>query len=182
MNNILLKVLIVLAVVVGGYMYFAGDRGVEEVTSSINENTTNESVGKKMAFAEFMKQGGSYKCTVRQSVNDVDSNGTIFVSNGMVRGSFTTTVSGKETMSNILVRDGFTYVWSADMPVAMKIAIPKTEVEANVNTGMSGSYAWNAEQIGDYDCDTWNADQATFAVPTGVQFMDPAQMGAMYQR
>lgn len=183
MNKTLLKVLIVGAVVVGGYMYFEANKNKEgEMTSQTNENTNIESTGKKMAFAEFMKQGGSYKCTVRQSVNNMDSNGTVFVSNGMVRGSFTTTVSGKETVSNILVRDGYTYVWSPDMPIAMKIAIPKNEVDANINADTSGSYGWNAEQIGDYNCENWNEDQSTFVVPTGIQFMDSTQMGAMYKR
>lgn len=184
MNKTLLTVLFVGVVAVGGYMYL-GERDnemVKETVSQTNENGMNKPSGKKMAFTELIKQGGTYKCTVNQSVNDVDSKGTVFVNKDMIRGTFATTISGKDTMSNVLVRDGYTYIWSPDMPMAMKIAIPKEDADTNMNAGTSGSYSWNAEQIGDYDCEVWNADQATFAIPNGIEFMDPSQMGTMYKR
>lgn len=185
MNKTILLILIGGVVILGGFMYFTGEKN-NEMTKSNTALTSTEikeqPSGKKMAFTEFTKQGGSYKCIVNQSVSDVVSKGTIFISGGMMRGTFTTTISGKENMSNILVRDGYTYIWSPEMPMAMKIAIPKQNTETNTNTGMSGSYSWNAEQIGDYDCEAWNADQTMFAIPSGTEFMDPSQMGTMYKR
>lgn len=182
MNKTVLAILIGGVVVFSGYMYFGGKSKevVTEVTPQTND--TNVSSGKKIAFSQFIKQGGFYKCMVNQSVNDMDSKGTVFVGGNMMRGTFLTTISGKETTSNILVRDGYTYIWSPEMSMAMKMAIPKENTAGNMNTDMAGTYSWNAEQIGDYDCEAWNVDQTTFAIPSGIEFMDPSQMGTMYKR
>lgn len=172
MNKTVVAVIVVI-LVIGGYIFWGQEKGMRG-------DTTQQSSGKKMAFSQFIKQGGTYKCTVNQSVDEKTTSGTIFIGKDMMRGTFQTQVAGKQMMTNILVRDGYTHMWSDDMPVAIKMPMMQNGVDTNA--GASGSYAWNAEQIGDYDCAVWNADQATFSLPVGIQFVDPASMGNLYKR
>jgi hypothetical protein len=125
---------------------------------------------KKIPFAQFIGQGGSYKCTVQQYVENFESKGTTYVHNGMVRGEFTTAVDGMNMDSQMILRDGYTYSWSSMMPtMGFKISVQPPE---NVDTGApaTNSYAFNAEQIGDYDCEVWTPDMSKFEVPTNITF------------
>jgi hypothetical protein len=45
-------------------------------------------------------------------------------------------------------------------------------VEPNTNAGMSGTYSFNASQIGEYDCEEWAGDQSKFTLPASVTFTE----------
>lgn len=151
---------------------------VKEETASSTEET-KVPAGKKMSFDAFMKQGGSYVCTVNQDVGGMTSKGTVYIngtSGQNIRGEFTTSVQGMNIGTSLIVRDGFTYTWSSMMPTTgYKVAVSKSDVGANVNQGASGSYSWNAEQIGDYDCKPWTVDATKFDLPKTVKFTEVKQ-------
>jgi hypothetical protein len=50
----------------------------------------------------------------------------------------------------------------------------KSEVSADAegdgSAGTSGDYSFNADQIGDYDCQPWTVDNTKFTLPVGVTF------------
>ena len=161
MNKTLMWVLVAVVVVAGGYYVLKGDNQPGE-----NE-TTQEETGKKMAFSEFIKQGGSYKCEVKQSMNDFNSGGTVYISNGNIRGDFTTVAEGQTAQTSFMLKDGFTYNWSSLAP-NMGVKVPvAVDSETTVNSEV---YSWSANQIGDYDCEPWVADAARFIVPTNINF------------
>lgn len=178
MNKTLLTVLVAGVVLVGGYFYFGGEKN-EIVQNTVSEEITQQPSGKKMAFAQFLKDGGAYKCTVNQYVGDTESKGTVYVNQGLIRGTFQTEVQGTKIDTDLLVRDGYTYTWTSAAPMGFKAPVVAPDTNTNQNAGMSGTYSWNAEQIGDYDCVAWNPDTATFAVPAGIQFME---MGDILKR
>lgn len=164
-------ILIIGAVAFGGYslVHKRDSAVVKTEEQQVPVEKSEESTGKKMAFAQFVKQGGSYQCTVHQAVSDFDTTGKVFINKGNIRGEFSTTAEGKGVTSSILVRDGFTYVWSSMAPKnGVKMAVKAGA--GDTGASMSGTYSWNAEQIGDYDCAPWVADEATFAVPTTTTF------------
>lgn len=170
-------------VVVGGYMYFGGSADVVENNLNQIVNETNQnSAGKKMAFTEFLKQGGAYKCSVSQNIEGTESAGTVYVNQGLVRGSFATQMEGQKITSDMLVRDGFSYVWSSASPTGFKVSVAVSEGEGDTTTGTMGAYSWNADQIGNYNCEPWAADPSVFTVPSNIQFMNPGDMGAMFNR
>jgi hypothetical protein len=171
--RIIIGLLIVGAVVFGGYTLLKNNKDTAPVVESqqqvVKEESTTQPTGKKMAFAQFVEQGGAYECTVTQYVGDIDTTGTVFINKGKIRGEFTTQVNGMNVTSSMLVRDGFTYAWSSMAPKnGVKIAVQAGA--SDTQAGTSGSYSWNAEQIGDYDCKSWSPDEATFAIPTSVTF------------
>lgn len=161
-------------VVVGGYFAFSG--GNTGDSNSQNQNTANVmDAGKKIAFSEFIKGGGSYRCSVNQYVGDVETKGTVFMDGDMIRGEYNTEVQGLNIDTSLIVRDGYTYTWNSMMPTSgfkIKAASASGDTRGDTGAGMAGSYAFNAEQIGDYDCETWTADSAMFALPAGVTFQE----------
>lgn len=144
----------------------------ENVTSDQLE-TTNPTAGKKMAFTEFLKQDkGDYKCTVNQDVNGSVTVGTTYLSGGMIRGEYNTQVQNMNVDSTFIVRDGFSYSFTSLAPTMgfkVKVVEPK---EGDVTTQTSGSYQWNAQNIGDYDCQPWTTDPAKFTIPTNITFQE----------
>lgn len=140
--------------------------------TTASTDSTPISSGKKIAFSELVKQGGSYECTVKQMVSNIDSDGVVFVSRDRIRGEFSTLAQGMKIDTSMIVRDGYTYTWSSMMPgTGFKIKA-EANTTANVNTSMSGSYGWNAEQIGDYYCKEWKVDESTFTLPGNVKFTE----------
>ncbi len=160
MNKTLMWVLIAGLILAGGYYVFKG--GKSDLNTVQQENTD-----KKMAFSEFVKQGGSYKCEVKQSESDFGTGGTVYISGGNVRGDFSTIAEGRTVQTSFLLKDGYSYNWSSISPNnGVKMLVP-VDSETSVSSEV---YSWNANQIGDYDCEPWTADASIFVVPTNINF------------
>ncbi|MCE9628611.1 MAG: hypothetical protein K8Q91_01310 [Candidatus Vogelbacteria bacterium] len=168
--KIVALVLVGLVVVGGGYFIFKSNQTVGLVNES--ETITKAGDSKKIPFSEFIKIGGSYKCTINQSIGGVDTQGLTYLNNKMIRGEYNTKVQGVSIDTTLIVRDGFTYTWTSMAPtMGFKAKVADQKVVDN-QTGTSGTYSFNAEQIGDYDCQTWNSDDSKFVLPTGVTFRE----------
>lgn len=170
--------IIAAVVLVGGYVAFKSDKSDatnntnDVVVTENSESNTMPANGKKMAFSQFVKQGGTYKCTVNQNVGGTETKGITYISGGMINGEYSTSVQGMNITSNVIVRDGYTYSWSSMMPGAGFKSKVVANTEANNNAGMSGTYSFNAEQIGDYSCEEWSGDQSKFNLPSGITFKE----------
>lgn len=173
--------LLIVGAVVGGYFVFRGDStstGLDSAMPAPGQTNVEEKVvmedgssGKKMAFSELVKQGGSYKCTVNWNAQGIDTQATAYMSNGMLRNEANTKVAGFSVDTYIIVRDGYSYTWSSMTPTSGF----KSKVTAGVSdasAGTSGTFTFNAEQVGDYNCEAWTADSSKFALPTGVTFKE----------
>ncbi|HRH26730.1 MAG TPA: hypothetical protein PLZ99_01050 [Parcubacteria group bacterium] len=182
MNNKIIAGVLGVVVVIGGAFFFMGNNESastgENPQNSIavgepNPSTpTEENSGKKMSFDAFLKQGGSYVCTVNQSVEGIDSKGTVYIDKGNIRGDFNTSVAGMNVDTYFIVKDKYTYTWSSMMPGKGFKAPVSTGGSGDTSTGTSGQYSFNAEQIGDYDCKAWSVDASKFTLPSGVTFTE----------
>ncbi|MEJ0001841.1 MAG: hypothetical protein WDN09_01495 [bacterium] len=72
--------------------------------------------GKKVAFSQFVKQGGSYKCEVKQYLSDMDNTGTVYISGGNIAGEYNTVAEGRTIDTSFVMKDGYSYTWSSMMP------------------------------------------------------------------
>ena len=172
-------VLAVFLIIIGSSVYFFTNR-----TSFVADDSSTKSVSlepvatssapvasKKIAFSEFMKQTGSYKCDVSQSVQNVETKGTVYMNDGMVRGEFATVVAGQNIETTFIVRDGYSYTWTSAMKgVGYKVKSVAVASESTTTAKTSGTYSFNGEQIGDYDCKEWTPDGSLFTIPTSVKF------------
>ncbi len=183
MNNKLIAGVLGGVVVLGGAYFFMNNResSTEKSQNSIAVGEPNPSVpqentsNKKMSFNDFLKQGGSYVCSVNQYVENIESKGTVYIDGENIRGTFSTSVSGMNINSELLVTGGFTYTWSSMMSgVGFKAPVDMGE-GGDSNFGTSGQYSFNAEQIGDYNCEPWNTDKSKFSLPRGITFTEIRQ-------
>lgn len=178
-SKIILGIVIVGALVFGVYSMRRDAVPIDDTVAEQGETATQDeqaSSGKKMAFNVFLEQDkGSYVCTVKQYFEQTDSEGTVYISEGKVRGDFVTTVANKEVKTSFLVKDGYQYLWTSPLASGFKMKIPAQGGSMENQAGMSGTYAWNAEQIGDYNCTPWTPDTATFTLPSGMMFAEITQ-------
>ena len=175
-NKIIAGVLGAVVVLGGAYLFMGRDSVNTETPNSIavgepNPSTpTEQNSGKKMSFDSFLKQGGSYVCTVNQTVQGIDSKGTVYINGSNIHGEFNTAVAGMNVDSHFIAKDGFTYTWSRMMQGKGFKAPMSTGGAGDTSAGTSGQYSFNAEQIGEYDCQPWNVDASKFVLPSGVTF------------
>ncbi len=160
----------VIVLLVAGYLVFSGGKADEN--KGTEDLTKEEQGGKKMAFSEFVKKGESSKCEVKQYVSDMTSKGTVYIDGDRIRGDFSTIVDGKTMISSFIMRDGNSYSWSSALPSMGFIVKVDNGAGSDANANANGAYSWNAEQIGDYDCEPWVADPSIFALPREVTFRE----------
>ena len=128
--------------------------------------------GKKMAFLEFLKQGGSFKCTVAMATNGYDMTGTIYTRNKDVNAVTTGTVAGQKITTNMIMKDGYTYTWTS---LAPGMGYKMKTIEASVSSDtpvVKNSPASSLQDIGDYSCEVWSGTDAMFAIPSGISFTE----------
>lgn len=185
MSKIAIWVLVGIIVVGGGYYSLNAAKNNNSKVIVTEENTSLESevntetdtnvspTGKKMAFSQFISQEkGAYQCTVNQYVQNIESKGKVYINEGMIRGEFNTKVAGMSIDTTMIVRDGYTYNWSSVLPGTGFKAKALANGDVNTNSGTSGEYSFNAEQIGDYDCQIWTPDESKFTIPAGITFKE----------
>ena len=132
-----------------------------------------EQSGKKMAFSQFMKLNTEpYKCTVSQAFSDMENSGVVYLDGARIRGEFDTIAEGKKMHSSFIMKDGFAYNWSDLYPMGAKVKVDMSAQNADGSTGTSGTYTWNADQIGAYDCVEWQVDESMFVIPTNITFTE----------
>lgn len=169
------SVLAVGAIIVGGYFVFNMKPMPESAqleNSEMQNEVSGETSGKKMAFSEFIKQDkGAYKCEVKQAFSDIENKGTVYMNNGMMRGEFTTVAEGKTMDSSFIMKDGYAYNWSSVLP-NMGVKVKVLANTENKGGDAKGTYTWNAEQIGEYNCEEWKVDESKFALPVGIDFTE----------
>lgn len=136
------------------------------VASFGNETVTN----KEMSFTNLLSKGGSYMCDITQTVSGVATKGKVYVSEGFIRGDFTTQTQGMSISSYMIMRDGYTYTWTNMAPTTgYKVKVP-TGVQASSTTKTQGAYSWDTTLVGEYSCVPWAKDVSKFEVPSTVTF------------
>lgn len=169
MQKTIISLVILGVVLVGSYFIIKNGKDVNTTPVVSNEINTNEETpapeGKKIAFSEFVKQGGTYKCDTKQTMSDFENNGTIYINGTDMRGDFTTVAEGKTIKASMILKDGYSYNWSSASNMGFKMKTVKDSA-----TDESDLYAWNADQIGDYNCEPWTVDESIFTPPTNITF------------
>lgn len=175
-TKVIVGIVVGLAIIVAGYAFYQS-RGAD--SAQIGQNNQNGTqlaegeespAGKKMAFMSFVKQGGSYKCEVHQTVSGVDTVGTTYINGGMIRGEYNTKVQGMSIDTTFIVRDGYTYTWNSMLAGQGFKSKVVENVGGDASAGASGSYGFDENAIGDYNCEAWTADSSKFVVPASISF------------
>lgn len=179
-KKILIGVIVVLAIVLGIYFFLkpAGPATDGEGTAvTEGQEEVGEDSGRRMAFADFLRTGGSYKCEVTHEIDGASSSGVVYVHDDMVRSDYTTTVDGSAMDSHSIFRDGYSYTWTSLADMGFMVAVDSTELETDTSAGAEGDFSgFDPDQVGEYECDPWALDSTVFAVPANIEFMDMSEM------
>jgi hypothetical protein len=138
------------------------------ITTATGTQATLGASGKKIPFTEFVSKGGSYTCTVTQTISDTTSVGMVYIHDAQLRVDFTTDVVGKSMKISTIIKDGYAYSWTSATPgkgQKTKIVSPTT-----LGTTSTTSAVWNSTQVGDYSCESWAVDNQMFELPKAVTF------------
>lgn len=151
-------VLVVIVVVVMG-MNKAGAPGQSGNTS-----------GGPMSMKDLLTSGASQKCTFTNSDAQSNSSGIVYITQGHMRGDFTSVASGKTTQSHMITDGQTSYVWTDQMAQGFKMSFTST------STSSGGSNSVNPDEKVNYACNPWSVDQGEFTLPANITFSD---MGAL---
>ncbi|MFM7088304.1 MAG: hypothetical protein ACKOW9_02105 [Candidatus Paceibacterota bacterium] len=153
-----------------GYMLINDKTASPDKESHVAEEQPG---GRKMSFGQFMKLNTEpYTCTVSQNFNETQSTGMVYLEGMRIRGDFNTTIDKKNTKASFIMKDGFAYNWSDLYPIGAKVKVDTSTENKDTSTTTSGTYTWNADQIGEYDCVEWKVDESVFTIPANIQFTE----------
>ncbi len=145
------------------------DEAMENIKGEVSKTQTDQAMGKKMAFSEYIRGNGSYKCEVSQNMSGVNTEGTVYVSGGMMRGEYNSVIEGRTMQMTMVVKDGYTYSWNSMMPgTGFKAKV--MEADTNTGTNVPSNYSFDTSQVGEYNCQNWVTDASKFTIPTNIKF------------
>ena len=168
-KNALIAVVAVVFVAGAGWYFYSRQGGAMMAASDTNQSAQG-------SIKDLIARGSS-KCTVTNSVENSESNGTVYVGNGKMRGDFTSvTKNPAMTVESHMISDGaFIYTWSDAMPQGVKVAVSAANTTGQPNAS-EGNQAEMYNAVVDYDCDSWSVDESKFEIPTDITFMDVSTM------
>lgn len=156
-TKILYAVIAVVILAVSGYFLMRGSGG-------------GLMMSEKSSMKALLASTKAQECEFNDESGDTKTEGTVRVAGGRMRGDFSTTASGKTTMSHMILKDNIAYIWTDEAPQGFKMPMSDIEKPAQENQSVDVN-----KEI-DYSCSGWSASTATFDLPANVTFSD---IGAM---
>jgi hypothetical protein len=173
MKRTIVVILIIGAIAIGAALYLRTlpqFSGQENKTPVAQKESKNNSKSTSNTLKILLATKTPQKCTY--SVESAATSGTVYVSNGKVRGDYATTVEGKPMSGHVIVSGGYSYVWSDGNTQGFKMAMNLNEV-ASISGDIenrASSQMPDLNQKVDYNCSAWAADEKLFAPPSDVTF------------
>lgn len=148
---------------------------IDPITGAPRVNPLNKITDQNLTILDYIKRGDSYKCLVNQDYGTVTNNGTMYISNGVVRGDFNMKTQGLDINTNFIFKDGYTYTWTSQMPgKAYKMKLPVSGSDLSlymsnaINTMISNPQATQSGKDVGLNCSPWSPDQSLFSVPSNL--------------
>lgn len=163
MNWKIIVGIVVVVLVVGGIIFSLGGSSPSD-TGGSTENKTS--------LKNLLAMSGSQKCAVSSKNENAESSGNVYVTNGMMRGDFTSMAAGQTMASHMIVKSNTSYVWTDGMAQGFMM----TFGDAPTSNEGTPEQAVDVNQEYSYDCDDWTPDQSIFELPANVTFTDIAEM------
>ncbi len=170
-SKVILSIIIILVVAAIAFaMARGGDTEVGDGATTTPATTDEAYSGNIFGL---VARGGDWKCVWSTKQDDIDLDGTVWISRGKFKSSVEMTGAGMNATAHAIGDGEFVYSWTSLLPTGIKFKA----AEGTDAVAVGGSNAQTAQFAGeyDYDCDPWKADSGTFALPTGVTFTEAAQ-------
>lgn len=151
----------------GAWMFMGGAAGNDSGGQAVEEQETRqETAAEAQTLKNLISYQGSQKCTFTSATSNSDSSGTVYVSNGQLRGDFVSLAQGATVESHLIVKGNTSYVWGGGLPGGFKMSFDSMSSAGASSGGMDPNAPVN------YSCGAWAADQGMFELPGSIQFQD----------
>lgn len=141
------------------------------VLATGKKSDSPEAKSGQSSLKELIAMEGSQKCAVTSKNEASESSGEVYVTNGMMKGEFTSLAGGQTVKSYMIIKENKSYIWSDIMPQGFMMEFgAETPTTGEQNQGMDVNQEYS------YECEDWTADNSAFELPTGIQFMSTADL------
>lgn len=167
MNNKLIIGGVVAVVVLGALgWYLMGSKSATPEAAGTTTNQPSQTTQKQTGtIATLIGFGQSLKCDVTITDPKAPGAGTIYVSQGKMRGEFNVSSQGKALQAYMINDTQNIYTWTSIMPQGAKMPV------SSVSQSKGPSQGYNPETPVEYSCATWTADDSIFTPPSNIEFM-----------
>jgi len=126
-------------------------------------------------LAALLALSRNLECAVAHDVDpQFSSEGTVFLSEGKIRGDFLTGLRGEQVLSSMIIRDNTMYLWSIIDGQAWGMrSVLGVEVSEREGAALETQEPIGLEDEIQYDCKPWAyVDGSVFVPPSDVLFRD----------
>lgn len=175
MMKLIIGLLVAALIAAGVWFSMQSERPVPDIdrigSGAPQEKETSKARG---TLASLFGMSGAYRCTVTSDAPTGFARGTVYVSDGDVRGEFVTTSQAGEMTATMIKTGEVVYTWSSAMPMGVKAAASSIE-GGDGSTPASDTQMFDAGVDVEYDCTPTTVDAAMFVPPADIEFMDMTQ-------
>ena len=160
-KKVAISLALLIILLVGGYLIRKGK------LAPPGSVVPQEEASSSTSLKDLISKGLAQKCTYENE----NGKGTVYVSDGKVRGDFSTILNDKTTISHMIVNEKTSYFWSDDEKSGIKMTFDTSEATPvpGEETPVTGSFDAGASM--NYNCSAWIVDSSLFEIPTDIQFM-----------
>lgn len=160
---------IILLLGAGGAYFLSQNKTATNTNQSPTPTTTKN---KTSSLLDLLNLGKNQRCSFKTTASGNQTEGTIYIAEGKMRGDFKTTVEGKQQEMS-MIRDGdMNYIWGASLKEGIKMKVSLDELSKNEQAGQF----INPDDKLDYNCMPWATDSSLFSPPSNVKFTDMSSL------
>ena len=162
-KTLLLIVALVLLIGGGAYFVMSGRTSQTAMTPSYTQNQeTTAPSNQPKSLKDLLTMGQSQTCTF---TDPSGTGGTVYVSNGKMRGDFSSVSAGQTVQSHMIVDGQTSYLWMDGQTTGYKMT-----VEAATGEGTSAQGSVDVNKKTDFSCVPSVSDSSMFTLPTNIEF------------
>jgi len=170
-------IIILLLAVAGGILYASKESFISKLNQSAQsvtpEVTITPTISQKMqsskgSLKSLLTSSQSLQCTFSTQDENNPVKGTVYVSNGKMRGDFQTGVMEKIINSHLIVDDNFSYFWTDESKRGIKME--NNPLDSTSSAIQPTNQGLDVNQNYNLVCDNWTADKTLLTIPTDVTF------------
>lgn len=175
MNKKMILIIAAVLFLLGGlYYFFIYSKGAGPLGPGQAGN------GGPKSLKDLLTSGVAQKCEFSTTDDSGTSEGVTYISGGKMRGDFSSTYSGKKTLSHMIVDGKTNYIWTDGEKTGFKTTIEdddSSDIPAtDPATGQFSTQGADLDQKADYKCSAWVVDGSYFTPPSNVTFSDLSEM------
>jgi len=126
------------------------------------------------SLRDLLTAGVAQKCTFTAGEDDSNT-GIMYISNGKIRGEYSTKIEGETQNLSMIVDGNTTYLWGGETEAGYKMTIdPSTTIKPEEKP--SGLSFVDPDQNLNYNCTPWIVDASQFTLPSNIKFSDLSSM------